>query len=59
MKCYIDGLDDAVYLPDDYDPGVDIEKAQNNIEEMQVETVDGKQVFTLLWVDTYFYPFAQ
>lgn len=42
MKCYIDGLDDVVYLPDDYDPGVDIEKAQNNIEEMQVETVDGK-----------------
>lgn len=42
MKCYIDGLDDAVYLPDDYDPGVDIEEAQNNIEEMQVETVDGK-----------------
>ena len=50
MKCYIDGLDDAVYLPDDYDfdhnhdydPGVDIEKAQQVIEEMQVETVDGK-----------------
>ena len=42
MKCYIEGLDDVVFLPDDYDPGVDIETAQNIIEEMQVETVDGK-----------------